>query len=155
MRLNETLSWRQKNIPWPRLLAVLVGLTLISYLSGLIGSRRTHIMSYNNCTEIHKIVDQAPSFKGGDAAVMKYYRLKILPLLEEDKGIGKEILSLECILLISEEGKVVNCDIEPKFEISVANSIAKSMFEMLKWEPAYKDGRAVCYEMFIPISFLR
>ena len=86
------MTWTEEKVTWKRLLTVLIGLTLISYFSGLIPTGSRSVMPENNCTEIFEKVDQAPNFEGGDQGFMKYNEEHIFPMIAKSQnGVAKNM----------------------------------------------------------------
>lgn len=106
--------------------------------------------------EIFTIVEQMPSFPGGDAAMMKWIRDKIeaigYPQMEKEAGISG---TCYVTFVIDKEGNVVDSKIlrgvsgGPGYD-KVALTVVKAM---PKWAAGKQNGRSVSVQYNLPIKF--
>lgn len=115
---------------WKRLLTVLIGLTLISYFSGLIPIGSRSVIPENNCTEIFKKVDQAPNFEGGDQGFMKYNEEHIFPMIAKSQnGVAKN-MEFQYKMIVSKTGRIVDCEISSPFSKDLAEKVKSQIYKM-------------------------
>lgn len=106
--------------------------------------------------EIFTIVEQMPSFPGGDAAMMKWIKDKIesigYPQMEKEAGISG---TCYVTFVIDKEGNVTDTKLlrgvsgGPGYD-KVALQVVKSM---PKWGAGKQNGRAVSVQYNLPIKF--
>ncbi|MDP1745098.1 MAG: TonB family protein, partial [Bacteroidota bacterium] len=106
--------------------------------------------------EIFTIVEQMPSFPGGDAAMMKWIRDKIeaigYPQMEKEAGISG---TCYVTFVIDKDGNVVDSKIlrgvsgGPGYD-KVALTVVKAM---PKWAAGKQNGRSVSVQYNLPIKF--
>jgi protein TonB len=106
--------------------------------------------------EIFTIVEQMPSFPGGDAAMMKWIRDKIeaigYPQMEKEAGISG---TCYVTFVIDKDGNVVDSKIlrgvsgGPGYD-RVALTVVKAM---PKWAAGKQNGRSVSVQYNLPIKF--
>lgn len=106
--------------------------------------------------EIFTIVEQMPSFPGGDGAMMKWIRDKIeaigYPQMEKEAGISG---TCYVTFVIDKEGNVVDAKLlrgvsgGPGYD-KVALTVVKAM---PKWSSGKQNGRSVSVQYNLPIKF--
>lgn len=106
--------------------------------------------------EIFTIVEQMPSFPGGDAAMMKWIKDKIesigYPQMEKEAGISG---TCYVTFVIDKEGNVVDSKLlrgvsgGPGYD-KVALTVVKAM---PKWTAGKQNGRSVSVQYNLPIKF--
>ena len=106
--------------------------------------------------EIFTIVEQMPSFPGGDAAMMKWIKDKIeaigYPQMEKEAGISG---TCYVTFVIDKDGNVTDSKLlrgvsgGPGYD-KVALAVVKSM---PKWAAGKQNGRAVSVQYNLPIKF--
>ncbi len=106
--------------------------------------------------EIFTIVEQMPSFPGGEAAMMKWIRDKIesigYPQMEKEAGISG---TCYITFVIDKEGNVIDSKIlrgvsgGPGYD-KVALTVVKAM---PKWAAGKQNGRSVSVQYNLPIKF--
>ncbi len=106
--------------------------------------------------EIFTIVEQMPSFPGGDAAMMKWIRDKIesigYPQMEKEAGISG---TCYVTFVIDKDGNVTDSKVlrgvsgGPGYD-KVALQVIKSM---PKWAAGKQNGRSVSVQYNLPIKF--
>ena len=106
--------------------------------------------------EIFTIVEQMPSFPGGDAAMMKWIKDKIesigYPQMEKEAGISG---TCYVTFVIDKEGNVTDSKLlrgvsgGPGYD-KVALTVVKAM---PKWAAGKQNGRAVSVQYNLPIKF--
>lgn len=105
----------------------------------------------NKPDSVYTTVDLLPAFPGGDAALLKLIGDSVrYPEAAKSKGIqGKVIVQF----VIDQDGKAGSAKIlkgvDPLLDAEALNVIQK----LPKFEPGYKDGKAVRVSFMVPIQF--
>ena len=103
--------------------------------------------------EIFTVVEQMPSFTGGEAEMYKFLQKNIqYPQMEKENGIqGKVWIEF----IVDKEGKITN--INEKRGVAGGPGLTKEAIRVVKMMPQWKagkqNGRGVSVQMVLPVSF--
>ncbi len=97
------------------------------------------------------VVEQMPSFIGGDAALMKYLNKNVkYPVIAEENGIqGRVVINfiVEC------DGSITNVKVTRSVDPSLDKEAARVIKSMPKWNPGKQNGSAVRVKFTLPVTF--
>ncbi len=100
---------------------------------------------------IYDVVDQMPSFPGGNAALMEYLSKNVkYPVVAQKNGVdGRVVVSfvVEC------DGFITDVNIIKSVDPSLDREAVRVVSSMPKWNPGKKNGSAVCVKYRLPIAF--
>lgn len=103
-------------------------------------------------SEIFVIVEDMPSFKGGDLLVFRSWvmkRLQYPPIAQENGISGKVTLQF----VIDEQGEVTNVTVVRGVDPSLDNEAKRVIESSPKWKPGRQRGKAVRVRYTLPINF--
>ena len=103
-------------------------------------------------SKIFDVVDQAPSFKGGQSSLMSWLSQNIIyPPEAEEKGIqGRVVASF----IVEKDGSISNVEIVQSVDSILDCETVRLLKAMPKWLPGKQSGVAVRVKYNIPISFI-
>ena len=104
-----------------------------------------------NSDTVFTVVEEMPSFKGGDQALMAYLGKSIkYPAIAQENGIqGRVLVSY----VISPEGKIMSPEILRGVDPSLDAEALRIVREMPDWNPGKQRGKAVAVKYVLPITF--
>ena len=92
-----------------------------------------------------------PQYPGGLNALMKFLSTNIkYPAMAERDGIEGKVL---CCFVISEDGTMMNPEIERSVDPLLDNEALRVVNLMPKWKPGTKDGFPISVRYILPVSF--
>ena len=101
--------------------------------------------------KIFTIVEQMPSFPGGDAALMQYLAKNIkYPAVAEDMGIQGRVI---CQFVIERDGSVSDVRIARGVDPSLDKEAMRVVSAMPKWIPGRQNGQFVRVKYSLPVNF--
>ena len=101
--------------------------------------------------KIFTIVEQMPSFPGGDAALMQYLAKNIkYPAVAEDMGIQGRVI---CQFVIERDGSVSDVRIARGVDPSLDKEAMRVVSSMPKWIPGRQNGQFVRVKYSLPVIF--
>ncbi len=101
--------------------------------------------------QIFMVVEDMPSFPGGDVGRMKYLRDNIkYPEIERDNGIqGLVVVSF----VVEKNGSISNVKILKGVTPNINNEAIRVVKNMPKWKPGKQRGKSVRVTINLPIRF--
>lgn len=97
------------------------------------------------------VVEQMPSFPGGDAALMKYLSDNIrYPVIAAESGIqGRVILQF----VVNRDGTIVDIEVVRSIDRSLDAEAVRVVSNMPRWTPGRQRGRTVRVKYTLPVNF--
>jgi protein TonB len=102
-------------------------------------------------TKIFTVVEQMPSFPGGEAALMQYLskNIKYPPFAEENSIQGRVI----CTFVVERDGSVTDIHIAKGVDPSLDKEAIRVVSGMPKWIPGRQNGQSVRVKYTLPVTF--
>lgn len=101
--------------------------------------------------QVFEMVEQMPTFPGGDAMLMKYISTNLrYPAEAKAKGIQGRVI---CQFIVGKEGQIRNIVITRKLDPSCDKEAVRVLSEMPRWIPGKQNGKAVSVRYTVPIVF--
>jgi len=100
----------------------------------------------------YSIVEEMPSFKGGDIKNFRNYIQKavVYPQIAKENGIkGTVYVSF----VVNKKGGITNIKIVRKVDPSLDNEVIRALKSAPKWSPGKQRGEKVNVSMTIPVTF--
>ena len=100
---------------------------------------------------IHDVVEQMPSFPGGQSALMSYLSKSIkYPVVAEENGIqGRVIVSF----VVEKDGSISGAKVVKSVDPSLDKEALRLVRSMPRWTPGHQDGKPVRVKYNVPITF--
>lgn len=100
---------------------------------------------------IFAVVEEMPSFPGGDAALMSYITKNIkYPSIATENGIQGRVI---CTFVINRDGKVTNAEVIRSVDPSLDKEALRVINNMPAWKPGKQRGKPVRVKYTLPIVF--
>ena len=102
-------------------------------------------------TKVFDVVEQMPSFPGGQAALMQYLASNIkYPVVAEENGVqGRVIVQF----VVGKDGSISNVKVVKSVDPSLDKEAARVVSSMPKWVPGKQNGQAVNVKYTVPVTF--
>ena len=102
-------------------------------------------------TKVFDVVEQMPSFKGGDAALMEWLNKNIkYPVVAEENGIqGRVIVTF----VVERDGSITDVKVVKSVDPSLDKEAQRVVRSMPKWIPGKQNGSAVRVKFTVPVTF--
>jgi protein TonB len=100
---------------------------------------------------IHNIVEQMPSFPGGNGALAQFLQknLKYPPIAEENGIKGR----VTCQFVVERDGSITDVQVVRGVDPSLDREAIRVIKSMPKWIPGKQNGKAVRVRFTCPITF--
>lgn len=97
------------------------------------------------------VVEQMPSFPGGDAALMRYLSENIrYPVIAQESGIqGRVILQF----VVNRDGSIVDIEVVRSIDRSLDAEAIRVVSNMPRWIPGKQRGKTVRVKFTLPVNF--
>ena len=102
----------------------------------------------HNDENIYEVVEQMPSFPGGQEALMTYINHNI-KYPEEDCGQGRVTVSF----IVEKDGSITNATIRRSVDSAFDREALRVISSMPKWIPGKNNGRNVRVRFNVPVQF--
>lgn len=102
----------------------------------------------NNDENIYEVVEQMPSFPGGQEALMTYINNNI-KYPDEVCGQGRVIVSF----VVEKDGSITNATIRRSVDPAFDREALRVISSMPKWIPGKNNGRNVRVRFNVPVQF--
>lgn len=101
--------------------------------------------------KVFEVVEQMPSFPGGDAALMQYLRDNIkYPVVAQENGVqGRVVVSF----VVEKDGSITDVKVVRSVDPSLDKEAQRVVKSMPKWIPGKQNGSAVRVKYNVPVSF--
>ena len=102
-------------------------------------------------TKVFDVVEQMPSFPGGDAELMKYLSTHIkYPVVAEENGVqGRVVVSF----VVEKDGSITDVKVVRSVDPSLDKEATRVVKSMPKWIPGKQNGSPVRVKFNVPVSF--
>ncbi len=102
--------------------------------------------------EVFLIVEEMPSFPGGQEALQKYLAQSVkYPVIAQENGIqGRVFVSF----VVDKNGDVTNVKVARPFDPNLDKEAVRVVKSMPKWTPGKQRGKAVKVSYTVPINFV-
>jgi protein TonB len=102
-------------------------------------------------TKVFDVVEQMPSFKGGDAALMEWLSKNIkYPVVAEENGIQGRVVAT---FVVERDGSITDVKIVKSVDPSLDKEAVRVLKAMPKWIPGKQNGQAVRVKYTVPVTF--
>jgi len=101
--------------------------------------------------KVFDVVEQMPSFPGGQAALMNYLNSNIkYPVIAEENGIqGRVIVQF----VVGKDGHISDVKVAKSVDPSLDKEAVRVVKAMPKWIPGKQNGQAVTVRYTLPVTF--
>lgn len=101
--------------------------------------------------KIFDVVEQMPSFPGGNGALMKYLAENIkYPVVAQENGVqGRVVVSF----VVEKDGSITDVQVVRSVDPSLDREAQRVVKSMPKWIPGKQNGSAVRVKYNVPVSF--
>ncbi len=102
-------------------------------------------------TKVFDVVEQMPSFKGGDAALMEWLSKNIkYPVVAEENGIQGRVVAT---FVVERDGSITDVKIVKSVDPSLDKEAVRVLKSMPKWIPGRQNGQPVRVKYTVPVTF--
>ena len=102
-------------------------------------------------TKIFEVVEQMPSFPGGDAALMQFLSKNIKdPVVAEEHGIQGRVIAT---FVVERDGSITDVKVVKSVDPSLDKEAIRVLKSMPKWIPGKQNGSAVRVKYTVPVTF--
>lgn len=101
--------------------------------------------------KVFDVVEEMPSFPGGNAALMKYLADNIkYPVVAQENGVqGRVVVSF----VVERDGSITDVKVVRSVDPSLDREATRVVKSMPKWNPGKQNGSAVRVKYNVPVSF--
>lgn len=101
--------------------------------------------------KVFDVVEQAPSFPGGDAALMRWLHDNMkYPVVAAENGVeGKVIVQF----VVGKNGSISNVKVVKSIDPSLDREAVRVVSSMPKWTPGKQNGTSVNVRYTLPVTF--
>jgi len=101
--------------------------------------------------KVFEVVEQMPTFPGGDAALMKYLRDNIhYPTVAAENGVqGRVVVGF----IVEKDGSVTDVNILKSVDPSLDKEAMRVVKSMPRWIPGKQNGSSVRVKYQVPVTF--
>jgi protein TonB len=102
-------------------------------------------------TKVFDVVEQMPSFPGGDAELMKFLHDHMkYPVVAEENGIQGRVI---CTFVVERDGSISDVKVVKSVDPSLDKEAVRVLKSMPKWIPGKQNGSAVRVKYTVPVTF--
>ena len=102
-------------------------------------------------TKVFDVVEQMPSFPGGDAELMKFLSTHIkYPVVDEENGIQGRVIAT---FVVERDGSISDVKVIKSVDPSLDKEAIRVLKSMPKWIPGKQNGSAVRVKYTVPVTF--
>jgi protein TonB len=102
-------------------------------------------------SKVFEVVEQMPSFPGGDVALMQYLSKNIkYPPVAEEMGIQGRVI---CTFVVERDGSVSDIRIARSVDPSLDKEAIRVVSGMPRWIPGRQNGQMVRVKYTLPVTF--
>jgi protein TonB len=101
--------------------------------------------------KVFDVVEQMPSFPGGNAALMEYLQQNVkYPVVAQENGVqGRVVVSF----VVEKDGSITDVKVVRSVDPSLDKEAARVVKSMPRWIPGKQNGSAVRVKYNVPVSF--
>ncbi len=101
--------------------------------------------------EVFDMVEQMPSFPGGDQALLKYLSDNIrYPAIDQENGVQGVVI---CQFVVSRDGSVRDVTVVRTLSPTCDREAVRVLTSMPKWIPGKQNGKAVNVKYTVPVRY--
>lgn len=101
--------------------------------------------------KIFDIVEQPPSFPGGNSALMEYLGKNVkYPVVAQENGVQGRVT---VVFVVERDGSVTDVKVAKSVDPSLDREAARVVASMPRWIPGKQNGSAVRVKFNVPVSF--
>lgn len=101
--------------------------------------------------EVFDMVEQMPSYPGGDAELMKYLGKNIrYPAIDQENGVQGKVI---CQFVVGKDGQVRDVVVVRSLSPSCDKEAVRVLKSMPKWIPGKQNGKSVSVKYTVPVVF--
>lgn len=102
-------------------------------------------------TKVFDVVEQMPSFPGGDAELMKFLNTHIkYPVVAEENGIQGRVIAT---FVVERDGSITDVKVIKSVDPSLDKEAIRVLKSMPKWIPGKQNGSTVRVKYTVPVTF--
>ena len=102
-------------------------------------------------TKVFDVVEQMPSFPGGDAELMKFLNSHIkYPAVAEENGIQGRVVAT---FVVERDGSITDVKVIKSVDPPLDKEAIRVLKSMPKWIPGKQNGSAVRVKYTVPVTF--
>lgn len=102
-------------------------------------------------TKVFEVVEQMPTFPGGDAALMSFLNKNIkYPVIAEENGIQGRVIAT---FVVERDGSITDVRVVKSVDPSLDKEAVRVLKSMPKWIPGKQNGSAVRVKYTVPVTF--
>jgi protein TonB len=101
--------------------------------------------------KVFDVVEQMPSFPGGQSALMQYLQSNVkYPVVAQENGVqGRVVVSF----VVERDGSITDVQVVRSVDPSLDREAQRVVRSMPKWIPGKQNGQAVRVKYNVPVSF--
>ena len=101
--------------------------------------------------KVFDVVEQMPSFPGGQSALMQYLQSNVkYPVVAQENGVqGRVVVSF----VVERDGSITDVQVVRSVDPSLDSEAQRVVRSMPKWIPGKQNGQAVRVKYNVPVSF--
>ena len=108
-------------------------------------------LSASSSGQVYDIVEQMPSFPGGQSALFQYLSKNIqYPEICEKKGIQGRVI---CSCVVDTDGSITDVQVKQSVDPNLDREAVRVIQSMPKWNPGKENGLPVRVRYNLPITF--
>ena len=101
--------------------------------------------------KVFDVVEQMPSFPGGNSALMQYLSKNIkYPVVAEENGIQGRVI---CTFVVERDGSITDVRVAKSVDPSLDKEACRVIKSMPHWIPGKQNGSAVRVKYTLPVTF--
>ena len=102
-------------------------------------------------TKVFDVVEQMPSFPGGQAALMQWLSSNIkYPVVAEENGVQGRVV---CTFVVERDGSITDVKVVRGVDPSLDKEAVRVLKQMPNWIPGKQNGSAVRVKYTVPVTF--
>ena len=102
-------------------------------------------------TKVFDVVEQMPSFPGGQSALLQYLSSNIkYPVVAEENGVQGRVV---CTFVVEKDGSITDVRVVKSVDPSLDKEAVRVVKSMPKWIPGKQNGSAVRVKYTVPVTF--
>lgn len=102
-------------------------------------------------TKVFDVVEQMPSYPGGNSALMQYLASNIkYPVVAEENGIQGRVI---CTFVVEKDGSITDVKVARSVDPSLDKEAVRVIKSMPAWIPGKQNGGAVRVKYTLPVTF--
>ncbi|MBR6277088.1 MAG: energy transducer TonB [Prevotella sp.] len=102
-------------------------------------------------TKVFDVVEQMPSFPGGEGELMKFLNSHIkYPVVAEENGIQGRVV---CTFVVERDGSITDVKVIKSVDPSLDKEAMRVLKSMPKWIPGKQNGSSVRVRYTVPVTF--